>query len=139
MNFVTVTTEAAPEVIEADGVAVIYTPDDLQAIEVTAPVEIVTEHWTEAVIVESASQGPPGPPGAAGGSYPAKHLTYANGQLVEVLLFHDTSATMLAEQRVLTYDNGVLTGITYYDVLGVLITTRTFAYTDGVLTSVSDN
>jgi len=159
VNFITVTTDAIPEIIElGDVAAVVETESDSQVFDVTpsgpdvitetvADASVVvetqsatfTDHWVEAQIVETALQGPPGPPGPTAGSYPAKHLTYVDGQLVEVMMFHDAAATQIAEQRVLTYTDGALSSIQYYDVLGVLLNTRTFAYVGGVLSAVTDS
>ena len=88
-------------------------------------------------VIESASVFDFG--GDTAPTYPARHLLYTSGQLAEVLVYSDPAATQLAERRVITRTDGVVTSIDYFDGAGTLLHTRTFAYSpDGVLTGVSD-
>ena len=131
-------TEAEATVIIAEAEVITETETETSVV-VAVYGDTLTERWVEATIIEAAMQGPAGPPGSTAGNYPAKHLTYADGQLVEVMMFHDAAATQVAEQRTLAYTDGTLTSIEYRDVLGVLLNTRSFMYTAGVLTGISDS
>lgn len=90
MTSITVNPDAVPEVIEVTDTQIVDTssvsevivvtpsgPDTLlesttdTEVIVTVHTEILTDHWTEATIIESAAQGPPGaqgPQGLSGGS-----------------------------------------------------------------------
>jgi len=141
---------SVPEIVETLADSQIYeaTPAgvdvvvDTETLTQTVVIEVpgvTVDRWVEATIVESAVQGPPGPPGASGASYPAKHLTYTDGEVSEVRLFSDAAATQLAERRVIARSGGNVTGITYFDGAGALLHTRTFTYSpDGALSGIVD-
>ena len=141
---------AVPEVIETAGTVEVHDTSTETLTEQTESLSVVvevaqstvTDRWVEATVIESAMQGPPGPAGPAGTStsYPAKHLTYTDGEVSEVLLYSDAAATQLAERRVITRAGGNVTGITYFDGAGVTLHTRTFTYAlDGTLSGIVDN
>ncbi len=95
--------------------------------------------WTEVSIIESCMQGPPGPPGTAGGTYPAKRMSYVGGELTEVRLYSDSLATQLAERRYIGRTGGNVTSIVYYDADDNVLKVRQFSYNpDGTLYSVTD-
>lgn len=156
---ITVTTVATPEIIDlGDETSLLQTVDDTQIFEVTSSgpdllieqqtepeivltpsPDLLTEQWTEATIIESCMQGPPGPPGAVGGTYPAKRMTYSGGELTEVRLYSDSLATQLVERRYIGRTSGNVTSIVYYDENDNVLRVRQFAYNpDGTLSGVTD-
>ena len=76
--------------------------------------------------------------GAAEKNHPAKRFAYTDGEISEIRLYADPAATQLAERRVITRTDGVVTSIDYFDGAGTLLHTRTLVYADGVLTGVRD-
>ena len=77
--------------------------------------------------------------GAADITYPAKRLSYTDGDISEIRLYSDPAATQLAERRTITRTGGQVTSIGYFDGAGTLLHTRTFSYSpDGSLSGLSD-
>ncbi len=106
---------------------------------VTPSDSVVTDRLGEIMILESCMQGPPGPPGTAGGTYPAKRMSYVGGELTEVRLYSDSLATQLAERRYIGRTGGNVTSIVYYDADDNVLKVRQFSYNpDGTLYSVTD-
>jgi len=108
--------------------------------------EVITDLVTQTIVVtapdtqliETAEQGPAGPPGPMAGNYPGKTLVWAQGVLSEVLLYLDAAKTQLAERRVLNRTGQTLTSIDFFDGAGAQTKTRTLAYSSGVLTGVTE-
>lgn len=131
-----ITTADPAQVIETTSatVVVVTTPGTDTVTDTDVSITIVTQDDAQTIATGSVILH-----GIADIAYPAKRLTYTDGEISEIRMYSDPAATQLAERRVITRAGGAVTRIDYFDGADTLLRTRTFTYSpDSVLTGVSD-